>query len=187
MRYFVGRVCHGAPQGEGAQFLHRLRQDRARVRFRSSLPSTTLRHAEFVRALFDPCCSLAEDWETSVQEAENTLERWYSDRPEVKIWQVSLHFALCSSWCRLKLRRCCAYACGALLTLCAFAVRACGHSLQEETIHKAHMATSTFTLLGTPPSCLVMVASSAGSCADGCGCCCGCARTGRRRNLPDIK
>ena len=30
---------------------------------------------------------LALDWNTSVQEATETLERWYSDRPEVREWQ----------------------------------------------------------------------------------------------------
>ena len=27
---------------------------------------------------------LAKDWGTSLQEAEDTVERWYSDRPEVR-------------------------------------------------------------------------------------------------------
>ena len=26
---------------------------------------------------------LSKDWKTSLQEAENTVERWYADRPEV--------------------------------------------------------------------------------------------------------
>jgi DNA polymerase I len=30
---------------------------------------------------------LAIDWETSVAEAKETLERWYADRPEVRDWQ----------------------------------------------------------------------------------------------------
>jgi DNA polymerase-1 len=30
---------------------------------------------------------LAIDWETSVAEAKETLERWYADRPEVREWQ----------------------------------------------------------------------------------------------------
>eukprot|EP01108_Squamamoeba_japonica_P004660 TRINITY_DN367_c0_g1_i1.p1 TRINITY_DN367_c0_g1~~TRINITY_DN367_c0_g1_i1.p1 ORF type:complete len:277 (-),score=49.14 TRINITY_DN367_c0_g1_i1:130-960(-) len=30
---------------------------------------------------------LAMDWETSVSEAKDTLERWYADRPEVREWQ----------------------------------------------------------------------------------------------------
>ena len=30
---------------------------------------------------------LAIDWETSVKEAQETLERWYADRPEVRQWQ----------------------------------------------------------------------------------------------------
>mmetsp|Transcript_3581 Transcript_3581/g.12854 ORF Transcript_3581/g.12854 Transcript_3581/m.12854 type:complete len:1238 (+) Transcript_3581:138-3851(+) len=30
---------------------------------------------------------LAHDWEVSKEEAEETLQKWYSDRPEVKAWQ----------------------------------------------------------------------------------------------------
>jgi DNA polymerase-1 len=31
---------------------------------------------------------LADDWETSIGDAEATVERWYQDRPEVKQWQL---------------------------------------------------------------------------------------------------
>ena len=30
---------------------------------------------------------LSQDWNVSLQEAQETLERWFSDRPEVKQWQ----------------------------------------------------------------------------------------------------
>jgi hypothetical protein len=30
---------------------------------------------------------LARDWETTIEEANETLARWYSDRPEVLQWQ----------------------------------------------------------------------------------------------------
>jgi DNA polymerase I-like protein with 3'-5' exonuclease and polymerase domains len=32
---------------------------------------------------------LAKDWNTSLEEAQHTLELWYSDRPEVREWQVN--------------------------------------------------------------------------------------------------
>jgi DNA polymerase-1 len=30
---------------------------------------------------------LSKDWGVSLQEAEETVERWYADRPEVRQWQ----------------------------------------------------------------------------------------------------
>ena len=33
---------------------------------------------------------LSKDWGVSVQEAKETLERWYADRPEVKAWQANV-------------------------------------------------------------------------------------------------
>ncbi len=31
---------------------------------------------------------LAKDWNVTVREAQNTLDLWYKDRPEVMDWQV---------------------------------------------------------------------------------------------------
>lgn len=30
---------------------------------------------------------LAKDWNVTQEEAQETLDRWYSDRPEVLLWQ----------------------------------------------------------------------------------------------------
>lgn len=38
---------------------------------------------------------LAKDWKTSLPEAENTVERWYADRPEV----CHLIKAICTAEC----------------------------------------------------------------------------------------
>lgn len=41
---------------------------------------------------------LSKDWKTSLQEAENTVERWYADRPE-----VCCHILVAPSACNLLL------------------------------------------------------------------------------------
>ena len=33
---------------------------------------------------------LSRDWNVSVQEAKDTLARWYQDRPEVKEWRENI-------------------------------------------------------------------------------------------------
>jgi DNA polymerase-1 len=34
---------------------------------------------------------LSRDWNVSLKEAEQTVNAWYSDRPEVKAWQDEQH------------------------------------------------------------------------------------------------
>lgn len=34
---------------------------------------------------------LSRDWNVSLEEAEQTVNAWYSDRPEVKAWQEEQH------------------------------------------------------------------------------------------------
>jgi DNA polymerase-1 len=34
---------------------------------------------------------LSRDWGVSLEEAGQTVEAWYSDRPEVKAWQLEQH------------------------------------------------------------------------------------------------
>lgn len=49
---------------------------------------------------------LAKDWGVSVEEAQETVDRWYADRPEVKRWQKhTIDFARTTGYTRTLLGR----------------------------------------------------------------------------------
>ncbi len=58
---------------------------------RRSRPCATPQILNFSIAYGKTKHGLSRDWNVSLEEAEETVNAWYSDRPEVKAWQSRQH------------------------------------------------------------------------------------------------